>query len=51
MLGSAWIVRGCMVTLPENHKYKSKIHPVYVKIINMISQKLYIGNPHGGGVV
>ena len=24
---------------PENHKYKSKIHPVYVKIINMISQK------------
>ena len=49
MLGSAWIVRGCMVTLPENHKYKSKIHPVYVKIINMISQKSYIGNPHGGG--
>ena len=38
-----------MVTLPENHKYKSKIHPVYVKIINMISQKSYIGNPHGGG--
>ena len=33
----------------ENHKYKSKIHPVYVKIINMISQKSYIGNPHGGG--
>ena len=49
MLGSAWIVRGCRVTLPENHKYKSKIHPVYVKIINMISQKSYIGNPHGGG--
>ena len=24
---------------PENHKDKSKIHPVYVKIINMISQK------------
>ena len=24
---------------PENHKYKSKIHPDYVKIINMISQK------------
>ena len=23
----------------ENHKYKSKIHPDYVKIINMISQK------------
>ena len=27
------------VTSPENHKYKSKIHPDYVKIINMISQK------------
>ena len=26
-------------TLLENHKYKSKIHPVYVKIVNMISQK------------
>ena len=27
------------VTSPENHKYKSKIHPDYVKIINMISKK------------
>ena len=36
-------------TSPENHKYKLKIHPDYVKIIIMISQKSYIGNLHGGG--
>ena len=39
---------GCVLTTPpmaaraispENHKYKSKIHPDYVKIISMISQK------------
>ena len=27
----------------------SKFHPVYAKIINMISQKSCIENPHGGG--
>ena len=36
-------------TSPENHKYKLKIHPDYVKIIIMISQQSYIGNLHGGG--
>ena len=33
---------------PENHKYKSKIHPDYVKIINMISQN-HTQNLTGGG--
>ena len=32
----------------ENHKYKSKIHPDYVKIINMISQN-HTQNLTGGG--
>ena len=36
--GFAWIVRGGRAISPENHKYKSKIHPDYVKIINMIAK-------------
>ena len=45
MLGSVLIVQALKVTLLESRK----IHPVYVKIIHMISQKLQPHNLTGGG--